>query len=156
MKRYGYWLIAGLLCLGAVAYAQEQKTEDYVHAVTAYLQQKIAALYDSQGRYREAEPLYQRALAAREKMLGPAHSDTLNTQLNYTVTLVNLKQPKHALQMLERMEPRLLELAALQLRHTRQEAGSPAAFSDEPIELSGRGSHLSLEQSRTGLSRSRR
>ena len=41
MKRYGYWLIAGLLCLGAVvAHAQEQKSEDYVQAVTAYLQQK--------------------------------------------------------------------------------------------------------------------
>ncbi len=25
MKRYGYWVIVGLLCLGAVAHAQEQK-----------------------------------------------------------------------------------------------------------------------------------
>ncbi len=40
MKRYGYWVIAGLLCLGAVASAQEQKVEDYVQAVTALLQQK--------------------------------------------------------------------------------------------------------------------
>ena len=40
MKRYGYWLIAGLLCLGVVAYAQEQKVEDYVQAVTASLQEK--------------------------------------------------------------------------------------------------------------------
>jgi hypothetical protein len=30
MQRYGYWLIAGLLCWGAVVHAQEQKTEDYV------------------------------------------------------------------------------------------------------------------------------
>ena len=55
-------------------------------------------------------------------MLGPEHPDTLNTQLNYTATLINLKQPKDALQLLQRMEPRLLELTALQLRHTRQES----------------------------------
>jgi len=81
----------------------------------------LALLYDSQGRYGEAEPLFQRALAAREKVLGPEHPNTLVMQLNYTVNLVNLKQPKRALQLLERMEPRLLELAALQLRHTQQE-----------------------------------
>ena len=180
MKRYGYWLLAGLLCLGAVAYAQEQKVEDYVQAVTTYLQEKtgkapqpqeivdtlnrivvgilqkgdyrtgetvakqtyhfaeqklgsdhpdtlqsvnnLAALYQTQGRYREAEPLYRRALAASEKVLGPEHPFTLKVQLNYTVTLVNLKQPKRALQLLERMEPRLLELVPLQLHHTRQES----------------------------------
>ncbi|MEI2771581.1 MAG: hypothetical protein V9G98_12885 [Candidatus Competibacter sp.] len=58
--------------------------------------------------------------------MSPEHPDTLTAQLNYTVTLVNLKQPKRALQLLERMEPRLLELAALQLRHTRQEQCSAA------------------------------
>ncbi len=222
MKRYCYWLIAGLLCLGAVAHAQEQKIKDHVQAVTALLQEKtgkapqpqeivdalsrivagfyqkgdyrtgvmvaeqsyrfaeqklgpdhpstlssvnnLAVLYESQGRYGEAEPLYRRVLAASEKVLGPEHPDTLRsinnlaflyqaqgrygeaeplyrrvlaasekvlgpehpdalaTQLSYTVNLVNLKQPKRALQLLERMEPRLLELAALQLRHTRQES----------------------------------
>ena len=40
MKRYDYWVIVGLLCLGAGAHAQEQKIEDYVEAVTAYLQEK--------------------------------------------------------------------------------------------------------------------
>ena len=33
----------------------------------------LALLYDAQGRYTEAEPLYKRALAIREKALGPAH-----------------------------------------------------------------------------------
>ena len=32
-------------------------------------------LYDNQGRYAEAEPLYKRALAIREKALGPDHPD---------------------------------------------------------------------------------
>ena len=35
----------------------------------------LAGLYDDQGRYAEAEPLYKRALAIREKALGPDHPD---------------------------------------------------------------------------------
>ena len=33
-------------------------------------------LYRTQGEYAEAEPLYRRALAIREKALGPEHPDT--------------------------------------------------------------------------------
>jgi len=33
----------------------------------------LAALYSDQAREAEAEPLYQRALAIREKALGPDH-----------------------------------------------------------------------------------
>ena len=33
----------------------------------------LAEVYSSQGRYAEAEPLYQRSLAIREKALGPEH-----------------------------------------------------------------------------------
>jgi tetratricopeptide (TPR) repeat protein len=36
----------------------------------------LAGLYDSQGKYAEAEPLYQRALAISEKALGPDHPHT--------------------------------------------------------------------------------
>jgi tetratricopeptide (TPR) repeat protein len=39
----------------------------------------LAALYQAQGRYQEAEPLYQRTLRAREQALGPDHPDTLTT-----------------------------------------------------------------------------
>jgi tetratricopeptide (TPR) repeat protein len=35
----------------------------------------LAELYRAQGRYGEAEPLYQRALVIREKALGPDHPD---------------------------------------------------------------------------------
>jgi tetratricopeptide (TPR) repeat protein len=35
----------------------------------------LALLYDSQGKYDEAEPLYIRSLAIREKALGPEHPD---------------------------------------------------------------------------------
>jgi tetratricopeptide (TPR) repeat protein len=33
----------------------------------------VAILYQYQGRYPEAEPLYKRALAIHEKALGPEH-----------------------------------------------------------------------------------
>ena len=35
----------------------------------------LAALYDSQGKYAEAEPLHKRSLAIREKVLGKEHPD---------------------------------------------------------------------------------
>ncbi len=35
----------------------------------------LALLYDSQGKYAQAEPLYKQALAIKEKVLGPDHPD---------------------------------------------------------------------------------
>ena len=43
----------------------------------------LALLYKNQGRYGEAEPLYQRALAICEKALGPDHPDTATTRASY-------------------------------------------------------------------------
>ncbi len=43
----------------------------------------LAALYDSQGKYAEAEPLYRRALAIREKALGPEHPSVATALENY-------------------------------------------------------------------------
>jgi tetratricopeptide (TPR) repeat protein len=45
-----------------------------VDAIARLLNQ-LALLYDSQGRYTQAKPLYERALAIREKILGPDHPD---------------------------------------------------------------------------------
>ena len=36
-------------------------------------------LYSAQGRYADAEPLYKRALAIREKALGPDHPDVAHS-----------------------------------------------------------------------------
>jgi tetratricopeptide (TPR) repeat protein len=36
----------------------------------------LASLYKSQGRFSEAEPLYQQALAMSKKFLGEEHPDT--------------------------------------------------------------------------------
>ncbi len=91
----------------------------------------FAFLYQSQGRYGEATPLYQRALSGKEKVLGKEHPNTLRTQLNYVVNLITLNKPEAALQQLQRLEPRLLELAALRLRNTRQESVRRRFLSDQ-------------------------
>ena len=42
----------------------------------------LAGLYQAQGRYGEAEPLYRRALEASERVLGKEHPDTLTSVNN--------------------------------------------------------------------------
>ena len=42
-------------------------------------------LYDDQGRYADAEPLYKRSLAIREKALGPDHPDVAHSLNNLAV-----------------------------------------------------------------------
>ncbi len=51
------------------------------HPDTATSLNNLAELYKSQGKYIEAEPLYQRAIAIDEKALGPEHPG-LATDLN--------------------------------------------------------------------------
>ncbi len=43
----------------------------------------LAVLYKAQGRYTEAEALYHRSLAIREKALGPEHPDVATGTENY-------------------------------------------------------------------------
>ncbi len=47
----------------------------------------LALLYNSQGRYGEAEPLYQRSLAIDEKALGPEHPNVATALENYAALL---------------------------------------------------------------------
>ena len=49
----------------------------------------LAVLYWQQGKYEEAEPLYQRALEARERVLGPEHPDTAQTLGDLAVLYVD-------------------------------------------------------------------
>ena len=42
----------------------------------------MANLYKNQGKYEEAEPLYQRALAIKERVLGEEHPDTAGSLNN--------------------------------------------------------------------------
>ena len=57
------------------------------HPATAATLNNLAVLYDAQGRYAEAEPLYTRGLAIQEKVLGPEHPATANTLNNLAVIL---------------------------------------------------------------------
>ena len=44
----------------------------------------LAALYRDQGKYEQAEPLYQHALSINERALGPQHPTTQTIRANYT------------------------------------------------------------------------
>lgn len=52
----------------------------------------LAALYNVQGKYAEAEPLHRRALAIDEKALGPAHLDVATSLENYAALLHQLNR----------------------------------------------------------------
>ena len=59
------------------------------HPDTALSLNNLAVLYDNQGKYDKAEPLYQRALTIREKVLGPDHPDTATSLNNLAVLYDN-------------------------------------------------------------------
>ncbi len=78
----------------------------------------LGELYRLQGRYAEAEPLYKRALAIKEKVLGPEHPEVatslnnLGLLLNYSVLLRATERSDEA----ERMEARAKAIRARQAR----------------------------------------
>jgi hypothetical protein len=49
-------------------------------------------LYQDQGGYVQAEPLYQRALAIWERALGPGHPDVAKVLQNYARLLREMKR----------------------------------------------------------------
>ena len=59
----------------------------------------LAELYRTQGKYAEAEPLYQRALAIWEKALGPEHPNVATSLENYAALLRNMNREAEAVQM---------------------------------------------------------
>ena len=52
-------------------------TSDYTATATKLI--NLAERYRARGKYAEAEPLYKRVLAIREKALGPGHEDVANS-----------------------------------------------------------------------------
>jgi tetratricopeptide (TPR) repeat protein len=64
--------------------------------------QNLAIVYRYQGRYKEAEQLYERALKGREEQLGPAHPDTLGTVQNLAIVYHYQGRYKEAEQLYER------------------------------------------------------
>ncbi len=56
-------------------------------------------LCDNQGKYAEAEPLYKRSLAIREKALGPQHPDVAQSLENYAALLRNMNREDEVAKM---------------------------------------------------------
>ncbi|NEP31746.1 MAG: tetratricopeptide repeat protein [Moorea sp. SIO3B2] len=52
----------------------------------------MAGLYDNQGRYEKAEPLYQQALKIAEQVLGKIHPNTLLINRNLTTLQLTVLQ----------------------------------------------------------------
>ena len=68
----------------------------------------LAGLYRAQGHYTEAEPLFQRSLAIREKALGPEHPHVAQSLENYAALLRRTARANEA----ERMEARAKAIRA--------------------------------------------
>ncbi len=73
----------------------------------------LALLYVTQGRYAEAEPLYQRSLAIWEKALGPEHPNVATSLENYAALLRETARADEA----ERIEARA---KAIRAKHAQE------------------------------------
>ena len=62
----------------------------------------MAALYQALAKYTQAEPLYQRVLAIREKALGPNHRDVATALENYAGLLYEMDRNAEAAKLEER------------------------------------------------------
>ncbi len=62
------------------------------HPDTASSLNNLAALYDSQGNYEQAQPLFERALAIMEKTLGSNHPNTKVVRGNHARLLEVMKK----------------------------------------------------------------
>jgi tetratricopeptide (TPR) repeat protein len=59
----------------------------------------LALLYQAQGKYSEAEPLFKRALAIKEKALGPEHLSVATTLENYAALLRKTNREVEAIKL---------------------------------------------------------
>jgi len=73
----------------------------------------LASLYYAQGKYTEAEPLYQRSLAILEKALGPEHPQVAQSLENYAALLTKTNRDAEA----DKMEARA---QAIRAKHAQE------------------------------------
>jgi len=69
----------------------------------------LAVLYDTQGQYALAEPLYKRSLAIWEKSLGPNHPDVATSLENMAILYRETGRKKVA----EKLEKRAAKIRAI-------------------------------------------
>jgi Tfp pilus assembly protein PilF len=73
----------------------------------------VAAPFDNQGKYAQAEPLYRRALVIDEKALGPEHPQVAAVLENYAALLHKLNRDAEA----DKMEARA---QAIRAKHAQE------------------------------------
>jgi hypothetical protein len=69
------------------------------HFAVATLLNDLAVLYEVEGNYAKAEPLFQRTLAIQEKTIGPTHPSVAITLENYAKLLRNTDHSDQAVQL---------------------------------------------------------
>lgn len=90
------------------ALAIEEKVLSPDHPDSASTLNTLALLYQSQGRYADAEPLFQRALTINEKAVGPMHPRLAQALENYALLLRNTQRGVEA----EKLEARAKAIRA--------------------------------------------
>lgn len=78
-------------------------------------------MYQYQGRYAEAEPLYKEALQLSEKVLGREHPDTLTIHLNLIALLITMDNDRAAYRRLKKIEGLLFSRSFQELYLTSSE-----------------------------------
>ena len=79
------------------------------HPDVAISLNNLAALYDTQGDYAKAEPLYERSLAVLEKALGPDHPSVATSLENLAALYRTTNRDAEA----ELMEKRAAKIRAI-------------------------------------------
>ncbi len=86
----------------------------------------LAVLYHAQGKYSEAEPLYERPLVISEKALGPEHPQVALLLENCAYLLKEMNREAEAAEM----EARAKEIRA---KHTKETQRSEMEYPKESI-----------------------
>ena len=87
-----FWL-AGIFC-GLLL-----STQACTYSISWQRSNEAGVAASQQGKYAEAEPLYQRSLAILEKALGPEHPLVATSLENYAALLRNMNREAEAAQM---------------------------------------------------------
>ncbi|KAK3947253.1 hypothetical protein QBC32DRAFT_224584 [Pseudoneurospora amorphoporcata] len=95
--------VAGLLFRYSMIEARESEEKgNFKDIIIGHAIHCLGLLYADQGRLKEAEAMYQRALEGYEKALGPDHTSTLNTVNNLGILYKNQGRLKEAEAMYQR------------------------------------------------------
>src|SRR5260370_8818725 len=105
-----------------------QRSTLYPHT-TGSRSHQLAYLYQQQGKYLEAEPLYLRALSIYEQALGPEHPSTGNT----LHALAYLYQEQDKYLEAEPLNLRALSITNQPLSPYHPSTGNPSHASPSPL-----------------------